>query len=107
MLHLRSHNFDAAIRVALGGIEPGSIEFKGLLAVGHLLRGEVEEAQRICLEAKDILVGPRKTFPDAVVADFMRLRETGMTSADRQKADALLAFDLAHLSSNPQHNPSP
>jgi hypothetical protein len=67
------------------------VEFKALLAMGYLFDGQYEKTRAILQENPDLKVGPRQTFPQAVLEDLRRLRDKGLTHPDLDKLEKLLA----------------
>ena len=69
-----------------------SLGANGLLALAHLLRGEVAETQQILLELKNVQVAPGKSFAEALFADYARLRGKGFPAANPQVIERSLAM---------------
>jgi tetratricopeptide (TPR) repeat protein len=79
-------------------LDPTGAEFKALLALGFLFDGRYEKARGILLDNKDLQVGPRQTFPEAVREDLRRLREKGLTQLDMVTFEQRLAADFPKAS---------
>jgi nitrogen fixation-related uncharacterized protein len=79
-------------------LDPTRAEFKALLALGFLFGDHYNEAHRILLDNRDLKVGPRQTFPEAVLEDLRRLREKELTHLDMVKIEQRLAADFPKAS---------
>ena len=75
-------------------LDPTQAEFKALLVLGFLFDDHYDKARGILLDNRDLKVGPRQTFPEAVLEDLRRLREKGLTQLDMVKFEQRLAADF-------------
>jgi tetratricopeptide (TPR) repeat protein len=90
-LELLNHQVPEAMQTAQAILDNrrDSLGANGLLALAHLLRGEVAETQQILLKLKNVQVAPGKSFAEALFADYARLRGKGFPIANPQIVDVV------------------
>ena len=66
-----------------------SVLIKGNLAQAYLFDNQFETAKAICLENMDAKLDEERRFSHAVLDDFKKLEEAGITHPDMEKIIAL------------------
>jgi tetratricopeptide (TPR) repeat protein len=88
-----------AIAASLKALElstDDAVMIKGNLAHGYLFDNQFEKAKAIYLENKDAkLREDERTFSQAVLDDFKKFEEAGVTHPDMEKIKALLATNAS------------
>jgi tetratricopeptide (TPR) repeat protein len=88
-----------AIAASLKALElapDDAVMIKGNLAHGYLFDNQFEKAKAIYLENKDAKIREdKRTFSQAVLDDFKKLEEAGVTHPDMEKIEALLAANAS------------
>ncbi len=72
-------------------LDPTRADANALLVLGCLAADQYEKARVILVEYKDLKVGPRRTFFEAILEDLRRLQEKGVAQVDVGKIERRLA----------------
>ena len=71
-------------------IDPNLTWITTNLTHGYLFDHQYEKAKILYLENKDIKVNDKQTFAEAVLDDFRKFRQKGLTHPDMEKIEQLL-----------------
>jgi tetratricopeptide (TPR) repeat protein len=87
----------AAIKTSRRALErdPDALEFNATLAMANILAGNLEEARAIVVRHCDVLVAPKITFSEAVLADVYRFADRGIPQAQIEKFEALFSKKIS------------
>ena len=79
-------------------LNPAMTECKAILTMGLAFDGQYEKASEILVQNKALKVNQSQTFPEAVLDDLRRLRDSGLRQLDPGKLEKFLATALPQAS---------